>query len=97
MRRDMESSYLILFTPQPLSLWGIVMTSGRRSGGRAVRISAFTKKLIDAFFTDMTYVPGQFIPYIFGGHQAISGHFLRWPPKKLVVSPPQMPVQLKYM
>ena len=35
------------------------------------------------FFTDMTYVPGQFIPYFFW-HQAISGHFPRWPPKKLV-------------
>ena len=35
---------------------------------RAVRNSALTKKLADEvclFFTDMTYVPGQFIPYIF--------------------------------
>ena len=40
--------------------------------GRAgtVRNSALTKKLTDEFclfFTDMTYVPGQFIPYIFFG------------------------------
>ena len=58
----------------------------RRAGGRAVRNSALTKKLTDEFclfFTDMTYVPGQFIQYIIW-HQAISGHFPRWPPKKLV-------------
>ena len=36
------------------------------------------------FFTGMTYVPGQFNPYIFFWHQAISSHFPRWPPKKLV-------------
>ena len=39
--------------------------AGGRSGGRAVRNSALTKKLTDEFclfFTDMTYVPGQFIP-----------------------------------
>ena len=50
--------------PQPLRLWGIVITRG----GRAVRNSALTKKLLDEFclfFTDMTYVPGPFIPYIF--------------------------------
>ena len=35
------------------------------------------------FFTDMTYVPGKIILYIFL-HQAISGHFPRWPPKKFV-------------
>ena len=55
----------------------------RRAGGN----SALTKKLTDEFclfFTDMTYVPGQFIQYIFWGHQVISGHFPRWPPKKLV-------------
>ena len=60
---------------------------GGRSVGRAVRNSALTKKLTDEFclfFTDMTYVPGQFIPYIFFWHQVISGHFKRWPPKKLV-------------
>ena len=37
-------------------------------GGRAVRNLALTKKLTDVFclfFTDMTFVPGQFIPYIF--------------------------------
>ena len=35
---------------------------------RAVRNSSLTKKLTDEFclfFTDMTYVPGQFIPYIY--------------------------------
>ena len=32
----------------------------------------------------MPYVPGQFIPYIFVWHHAISCHFPRWPPKKLV-------------
>ena len=36
------------------------------------------------FFAEMTYVPGQFIPYIFFWHQAISSHFPRWPPKNLV-------------
>ena len=36
------------------------------------------------FFIDMTYVLGQFIRYIFLGHQAISSHFPRWPPIKLV-------------
>ena len=49
-------------------LWGIVITRGGRSGGRAVRNSALTKKLTDEFclfFTDMSHVPGQFIPYIF--------------------------------
>ena len=48
------------------------------SGGWAVRNSVLTKKLTAEFclfFTDMTYVPGQFIPYIFFLHQAISGHF----------------------
>ena len=35
------------------------------------------------FFTDMTYLPGQFIPYIFW-HQAKSGHFPRWSSEKLV-------------
>ena len=35
--------------------------------------------------------------HIFFWHEAISGHFPRWPPKKLVVSPPQMPVPLKHM
>ena len=41
-----------------------------RAGGRAVRNSAITKKLTDEFclfFTGMTYVPGQLIPYIFFG------------------------------
>ena len=67
------------FTPQPLRLWGIVITRGGRAsgraGGQAGRNSALTQKLIDEFclfFTDMTYVPGQFIPYIFLGHQVIS-------------------------
>ena len=65
-----------------LRLWGIVITRGER----AVRNSVLTKKLTDescSFFTDMTYVPGPLILY-FLGHQAISGHFPRWPPKKLV-------------
>ena len=49
-----------------------------------MRNLVLTKKLTDEFclfFTDMTYVPGQFFPYILG---AISGHFPRWPFKKLV-------------
>ena len=74
---------LTRFYPQPLRLWGIMITRG----GRAVTNSALTKKLTDEFclfFTDMTYVPVQFIPYIFYWHQAISGHFPRRPPKKLV-------------
>ena len=57
-----------LYTHQPLSLWGIVVTRG----GRAVRNSALTQKLPVDFFLfyidkkiNMTYVPGQFIPYIF--------------------------------
>ena len=29
-------------------------------------------------------MPGRFIPYNFFGHQAISDHFPRWMPKKLV-------------
>ena len=81
-----QRTHLIhIFTPQPLRLWGIVITI--QSGGRAVKNSALTKKLTDEFclfFTDMTYVPGQFIPYIFFWHQAISGHFPRSLPKKLV-------------
>ena len=71
------------FIPQPLRLWGIVITRVRR----AVRKSAPSKKLTDQFclfFTYTTYVPAQFIPFIFFWHQAISGHFPRWPPKKLV-------------
>ena len=78
----------MIFIPQPLSLWGIVITRGRRSGGfypsaiKAVgysdhqrragsragsQNSALTKKIDEfcLFFTDMTYVPGQFISYIF--------------------------------
>ena len=58
------------FTPQPLRLWGKVITRGGQAVGRAVRNSALTKKLAAEFclfFTDMTYVPGQFIPYIFLG------------------------------
>ena len=50
--------------PSAIKAVGIVITRG----GRAVGNSAFTKKLNDEFclfFTDMTYVPGQFIPYIF--------------------------------
>ena len=46
----------------------------RRAVGRAVRNSALTKKVTDEFslfFTDMAYVPGQFIPYIFFWHQAM--------------------------
>ena len=42
----------------------------RRAIGPAVTNSALTKKLTDEFclfFTDMTYVPGQFIPSIFFG------------------------------
>ena len=41
---------------------------GRDNVGRAVRNSAPTEKLTDEFclfFTDMTYVPGQFISYFF--------------------------------
>ena len=67
-------STILIFTPQPLRLWGIVITRGGRSGGRAVgravKNSALTKKLADEFclfFTAMTYGPGQFIPYIFFG------------------------------
>ena len=81
------SLIVVIFTPQPLSLWGIVITRGGRPGGQAVRNSAVTKKLnyeFCLFFIDMTCVPGQFIPYIFFWHQAISGHFPRWPLKKLV-------------
>ena len=40
----------------------------RRASDRTVRNLALTKKLTDEFclfFTDMTYVPGQFIPYTF--------------------------------
>ena len=89
----------ILQLDDSLRLWGKVITRGGRSGGwsggqsggreglQAVRNSALNKKLTDEFclfFTDMTYVPGQFIPYIFFGHQAISGHSPRWPPKKFV-------------
>ena len=77
----------VVFTPQPLRLWGIVITRGGRAGVRAFRNSALTEKLTDEFclfFTHMTYVPGQFIPYIFFCHQAKSGHFPRCPPKKLV-------------
>ena len=47
-----------------------VWRSGWLSGGRPVRNSALTKKWTGEFclfFTDMTYVPGQFIPYIFWG------------------------------
>ena len=42
----------------------------KMSVGRAVGNSALSKKLTDeifSFFTDMTYVPGQFIPYVFFG------------------------------
>ena len=67
-----RKSYWSIFTPQPLRLWGIVITRGRqsggRSGGRAVRNLALTEKLPDEFclfFTDITHVPGQFIPDIF--------------------------------
>ena len=59
---------------KPLRLWGIVITTGGRAvgrvGRRAFRNSALTKNLTDEFclfFTDMTYVPEQFIPYIFFG------------------------------
>ena len=56
------------FTPQPLRLWGIVITRGGQAVGRAVRNSALTETLADDFFW----------------HQAISGHFPRRPSKKLV-------------
>ena len=60
----------------------------RRAVGRAVRNSALTKKLTDEFclfFTDMTYLCAWAIhPIYFFWYQAISGHFPRWPPKKLV-------------
>ena len=52
-------------------LWGIVILRGGRAVGGAVRNSAITKKLTDEFclfFTDMTYVPGQFNPIIFFWH-----------------------------
>ena len=39
----------IFFTPRPLRLWDIVITRGRRAGGRSVRNSALTKKLTDEF------------------------------------------------
>ena len=59
----------------------------RRAVGRAVRNSAVTKKLLDEFclfFTDMTLGLCNLSHIYFFLHQAISGHFLRWPPKKLV-------------
>ena len=70
-----------------LILMSILCSCDPNTGGRAVRNSALTTKLSDEFclfFIDMTYVPEQFIPYIFGGYQAISCHFSRWPSKKLV-------------
>ena len=55
---------------------------------RGIGYRALTKKVTDEFclfFKDMTYVPGQFFPYIFFVTKpCISDHFLRWPPKKLV-------------
>ena len=58
----------------PLRLWDIVITRGGRMGPLRlwgiVRNSVLTKKVTDEFclfFTDMTYVPGQFVPYIFFG------------------------------
>ena len=47
--------------------------SGSQVGGRSVRNSVVTQKVTDEFclfFINMTYVPGQFIPYIFFWHQA---------------------------
>ena len=49
-----------------------------QAGGQSERTSALNKKLTDEFclfFTDMTF-----------WHEAISGHFSRWPPKKLVAT-----------
>ena len=56
--------FLIVFTPQPLRLWGIVITRGGRSEIQAIH-------LIYIYF--LFFLRG-------GGHQAISGHFPRWPP-----------------
>ena len=93
-----------IFTPKPLRLWGIVITSNdrqfyplaiktvgysdhqRQAVGR-VRNSVLNKKLADEFslfFTETTYVPGQFIPYIFLGAPSHKLQFPRLPPKKLV-------------
>ena len=50
----------------------------RRAVKRAVRNSALTKKLTNEFclfFTGMTYVPGQFIPYIFLGTKPLAAIF----------------------
>ena len=64
-----------------------MITRGRRAGGRTVRNSALTQKLLTVefflFYIDMTYVPGQFIPYIFFA-PSHKRPFPRWPPKKLV-------------
>ena len=77
----MSIVYSLFFTPSAMKAVGYSDHQRRavlRSFGRAVSNSALTKKLTDEFcllFTDMTYVPGQFILYIFFLHQAISGHF----------------------
>ena len=52
----------------PSAIWAVGYSDHQR---RAVRNSAPTKKLTDEFclfFTDMTYVPGKLIPYIFLEH-----------------------------
>ena len=65
-----------------LRLWGrpIVITRG----GRSVRNSALTKKLTDEFFLQTSLMCLGNLSHIFFWHQAISGHFPRWPPEKLV-------------
>ena len=70
----------------PLRLWGY-SDHQKRAGGRAVRNSAPTKKLTDEFclfFYRHDLCAWAIHPIYFFWHQAISGHFLRWPPKKLV-------------
>ena len=89
---------LTIFNPPPLRLWGIVITWGGRavwrSGGRAsgqgggrVRNSALTKKLTDKlslFFHRHDLCAWAIHPIYFFWHQAISCHFLKWVPEKLV-------------
>ena len=65
-----DFDWAIHFYPSAIKAVGYSDHQRRRSGRRAVRNSALTKKLTDElclFFTDMTYVPGQFIPFIFFG------------------------------
>ena len=70
---DSSNIFSIPFYPSAIKAVGYSDHQSRsvgRAGGRSVRNSAVTKKLTDKlclFFIDMTYVPGQFIPYIFFG------------------------------